>query len=504
MSRTNKRKTNKLAVNNVSPSVALSMHSGKGKEISELILKQAANNGLAVNARSFSNTEFFDQFHGNPGKDPKHHCLYFEFGYKSSLCFADYMMLYSRQGMAGGTIDTYAKKTFESNPWLIEGDEEGKNKDATPAEKEFKKFAKRTSLWRIYHDVTIRRSVGNYAGIILKIADNKQFNEPAENVSPDDILELIPAWENQLKVTDYNQDEKSQEYGEPTWFEYKTCDLGANDTNRTSPRRTVIVHPSRVIWFGDLYGNGTAVNLGNAMLKKPYNDYVTVEKIIGSGGEGAYKNAARHLATLFDPLTNMEDLAKSVGATVEEFSDVMNQMTRELNSNFDAGMMSTAKDVKVLSTSLPDVRDPFDNAVSSIAVAFGMPTTFITGTQTGERASSENGKDVAKTITSYREIVCDYEILKITSGLAAIGCWTGVDWSVAWDSLLDASESERIDNAYKMAQTNQMGAVTGVTYYTIEEVRVTRGYEPEIELSPEQKMLQSKGEQITDKDLPKE
>lgn len=425
------------------------------------------------------------------GQDPKHGCLYNEFGYEQTLTFKNFYDKYRRQGIMGGVIDAFNSKAFETNPEIIEGTDE--NQAQTTNEKEFAKFAKRTNLWGVYLDACIRRSVGSYSAIIVQIKDNKRWDQKAENVSPDDIVKFIPCWQNQIQVSQYNQDEQSDNYGEPVLWSYREIDFNAVTKEAPSPSSSKTIHASRVIYFGDVYQNGTSPILGNLMLQKGYNDGVTLEKLIGAGGEGAYKNAARHIATSFDKETDLQDIANMLGVPMSELGDVLDEITRDVNSNFDAGLFAKAATYTVLSTNLPDMRETFDNALSSFASSLGLPTAWVAGTQTGERASTENEKQVAKRITSYREITLEPEINKMLSSFDTLGLWQGVEWSVKWDSLLEPSIGEKLANAKLMMEINgPMGEM-----FTTGEIRVAAGYEAEPELTEEEQRLLDEGEDDT-------
>ena len=438
------------------------------------------------------------------GSDTKHHCLWDEFGYKQHLTYYDFRVMYERQGIAGGVVDMHAQLAFQTLPEIVEGDDDSENKKETTTEKEFRQFSKRTSLFQKYMDATIRRSVGNYSALIIQIADGKEWTEKAENVSEEQIVKFIPVWEHQLYVNQYDQDTLSPTYSEPLSFTYNEYDFNRSNTKNSGPQRSVTIDASRVIWFGDLYSNGSATLMGNLMLKNGYNDFATLEKLIGAGGEGAYKNAARHIATSFDKDTNIEDMAKMFGVKVEEMGDIFQEMTRDLNSNFDAGMFGKAATYTVLSTSLPDMRETFDNAAMSAAASVQYPMTVIVGQQTGERASTEDGKVTAKRATSYRNNVLTPELMNVLSSLQSLGLWQGTEFTVVWDSLLDASESEKIENAYKMAQTEALLAPYGRTTYSTSEIRVTGGQDPEIELTAEEKRIQDEGTELKPEELPEE
>lgn len=455
-------------------------------------------NALATNnSRMLTRGEGFDI-----GTDPKHKCLWSEFGYKERLTYQDFRNMYERQGIAGGAVDKRATKAFETMPWLVEGDEDAANREETATEKDFRLFDKRLGFWRVYMDCTVRRSVGNYSAMIIQIADDKKWSERAENVNPDDVVKLIPVWEHQLTVSGSNTDETSAAFGQPIMFNYIEDDISSTGTRNVGGQRSTEIHPSRVVWFGDLYSNGSEPMLGNLMLKKGYNDFVTLEKLIGAGGEGAYKNAARHLAVLFDKDSSfVSDIAEQYKVPASDVADILQEMARGLNSNFDAMYNSNAKSIDVLSTSLPDMDTTFTNALASAASSVNTPAAILAEKREGERASTEDQKAFSKSITSYRSIILDREIQTITTRFSELGMWRGVEWSAHWDSLLDASDEEKKKIAKEMAQTNQLiVSYGGEPIYTDKEIRVAGGMNPEKELSDFERDLLDKGEGLGDND----
>jgi hypothetical protein len=50
--------------------------------------------------------------------------------------------------------------------------------------------------------------------------------------------------------------------------------------------------------------------------------------------------------------------------------------------------------------------------------------------------------------------------------------------TVVWDDLTEATGGEKLDNAAKMSTINQTSLATGEQVFTVEEIRVAAGYEP--------------------------
>lgn len=437
------------------------------------------------------------------GGDPKHQCLYSEFGYPELVTYELCRRAYDRVGVAKGSIHCLRDKAFQTMPNVFEGEEDrDESKEDTAIDKQFKLFAKRTQLWRIYSDVTIRRSVGVYAAMLIQIADGKDWQEKAENVTPDKIVKFISCWQDQIYVSKWEDDPNSENWGEPLQYTYLAFDPQAAKTAQAVPTRALTVHHSRVVYFGDIRGDGSSPTTETMVLRNGYNSLKTIEKVIGAGGEGAYKNAARHLGINFDGQVQPAQLAQMLGVKVDELGDAFNKIGKDLNQNFDAVLALMGAQTQVLSTQLPDLEEPFNNAMQDFAASRQIPSKIIIGNQQGERASSEDNISFALRAQAYRENVLDYEIEKILKAFAKIGLWQNVQWAIKWDELINASDAEKIDMAKVMSEVlvnlEAAGYNGGIT---LGEIRTKMDLTPEPELSAEEKELKKRADDFDRVDI---
>jgi hypothetical protein len=239
------------------------------------------------------------------------------------------------------------------------------------------------------------------------------------------------------------------------------------------------------------------------VLRNGYNSLKTIEKVVGAGGEGAYKNAARHIALNFDGQVQPAQLAQMLGCKVTELGDAFNKIGKDLNLNFDAVLALMGANADVLSTQLPDLGQPFDNAMQDFAASRQIPSTIIVGMQTGERASSEDNISFALRAQAYRENVLDYEIEKMLQAFAKIGLWDGVEWAIKWDSLINSTELEKAELAKVMSETmlNIVNAGYQEPLYTLEQIRVSSGQPAKLPQSEEDKGLDDRSKEFDDIDL---
>ena len=410
--------------------------------------------------------------------DPKHDNFYQEMGMKKELSFQDLFDLYDREGVAYGAINQLSDKCFETAPTIKNSGDEAA--EESQVDREIKAFAKSTRLWNKFKEVDKRRMVGEYSCLIMQIKDDKNWAEPAENVKPEDVIGFIPVWQKNITVSQYDVNTFSPMYGMPLIYSFNEFDFNSKSTQNPLPGRNVSIHYTRVILLGDTY-------YGRSMLASGYNAARSLEKVTLAGGEGVYKNASSRINMNFSKDVDLNKIAKLYGVKLEELSDIVNEQIQDLNASFDSAIITQDAATNILSVTLPDTRDNFDNPLAVFAASIQIPSTIIIGMQTGERASSEDQKQFNKRCTSRRNVELTPDIENMFLHFQSLGMWQGQDINVHWDSLLDASDAEKLDNAKKMSDINKNQLATGQVTFSDEEIRVAAGLtaEPEGDVNVE-------------------
>ncbi|MDX0566221.1 anti-CBASS protein Acb1 family protein [Sinorhizobium medicae] len=400
------------------------------------------------------------------------HDHYKDFGYPETLSFTQLYRMYCRNGVAAAGVDKTVLKTWQENPFLLEKERDGSQAgedDETTLEKEIRQRFDDLRLWARLAEADRMSMVGAYAGVILRVADSKRFDQPVDRVSGglNGLVEVIPAWEGQLQVSQWDTDETSETYGQPKMYQFNES---AVDTTIKQPRNLVI-HPDRVIiWSKD----GTLH--GSSALEPGYNSLIDMEKVRGAGGEGFWKNAKSAPVLEVDKEAKIDMMAKAMGVSVEDLADKMNEQVAEYNAGFDQLLMIMGMQAKQLNVTLPSPEHFYAIALQDFAASMNMPVKILVGMQTGERASQEDASEWAQTNMSRRANQTVPNIMSLVNRLERFGILPEKDWSLYWTDLTESSMSEKIDRASKMAETNQkMG--TGVVF-TDEEIRAVVGYEP--------------------------
>lgn len=406
------------------------------------------------------------------GFSPKHN-HFRDFGFPEEVGFAELFRAYTRNGIARAAVDKTVGKTWEDAPWLLEQARDGSNRAVaeTSVERDIRQRFADLRVWQALAEGDRRSLVGAYAGVILRLADSKAFNEPVERVPGglDGLVEVIPAWEGQLSVAEWDLDERSPGYGHPKMFQFS--EAGVAGASRQA--RAFLVHPDRVIvWSRD----GTVH--GRSFLEPGFNDLLTLEKIVGAGGEGFWKNAKSAPVLEVDATAKIEDMARAMGVPADEVPDRMGAQVEGWQKGFDQLLMIQGMQAKTLGITLPSPEHFFAVALQSFAASIQMPMKILVGSQTGERASTEDAEEWAKVVMARRVNETIPNIMLLVNRLERVGILPERDWHLDWSDLTESSMGEKVDRAATMADVNTKMATSGEWVFTPEEIRAVVDLEP--------------------------
>lgn len=399
------------------------------------------------------------------------HDHYKDFGWPDHLDFAKLYRMYDRNGLASAAVDKTIAKTWQDEPSIWET-EKPKESDL---EAQIRKRFTLLRVWQMLADADRRSMVGDYAGVILRLRDNQRFDQPVDRVGGglDGLAGVIPAWESQLRVSEWDDDPNSEGYGTPKMFEFNESALGGD----TKSARSFRVHPDRVLIWSD---DGT-VNCRSA-LRPGYNDLLDAEKIKGAGGEGFWKTSRG--APVIEAAAGLSpaDVARNMGIDVKDVLDTINDQIESFQAGFDKGLMLGGMTAKPMQITLPSPEHFFAAPVNSFAASFQMPVKILLGSQTGERASTEDAQEWNQTCHSRRVNRCRPLIHELVLRLVRFGVLPDRDWTVGWSDLTESSVGKKIERAGKMAEINDKMAGgplgSGEVIFTGDEIREVAGFGP--------------------------
>ena len=391
------------------------------------------------------------------------------YGFPNTLNFYNFLGLYQRNSLAKAGINRLSRKTWQDNPWINVGDTTDEKTTEKPWERDVRKLFKRLNVWQKFQDADRRRMVGAYSGLILRVADNARWDEELQPGG--DLIEIIPAWEGQLIPADWDNNEQSPRYGQPTTWNYNEGNVQTADT--PPPARSVTIHHSRVVIVGDYREGGSE-------LEAAYNDFVSVVKITGGSGEGFLKNASRQLSVEYSDSQSLPELARSYGVGMDELNERLNDMMADLNSGIDAAAFTTGGKINPLVANVPQPKEHFEMQVQCIAASLEIPTKVLIGNQQGERASTEDQNDFNNRCQARRVGELQTDIRRLIDRLVEyriIPPVPGEEYEVMWSELNDASLADKLAMLKTATEAVRNMAGTGEVIATGDELRAIMGWE---------------------------
>ena len=396
------------------------------------------------------------------------HNHYRDFGYPETLQFEDFKRMYDRNGFGTAAVDRTVLKCWEEVPqlWLTA---DGGESDVENAILE---HFQRIRVWQKLATADARSLVGGYAGLVLRVTDGKAMDEPVESVSGGlvGLVEVIPAWASQLTVVEWVEDQSSDDYGKPAMFQFAEV----SNHNKSSIARNIRVHPDRVIVWSD---DGTLDC--ESILKSGFNNLIDLEKISGAGGEGFWKNAKSAPVLEVDKDADFKKMASSMGVKPEEIKEKMSDQVENYQRGLDNILMLQGISAKPLPITLSSPQHFFLTSLQMFSASVCIPMKIVAGNQNGERASTEDSTEWAKTCKSRRSMVIMPLIREFISRMVRFGILTDQKWHVEWSDLTDSSTEQKMKTAATMSDINHKASSTGEIVFLSSEIRVASGHKAE-------------------------
>lgn len=399
------------------------------------------------------------------------HDYWKDYGWPEDLDFDRFYRMYSRSGLAAAAIDKTIAKTWQTMPALWESEQPAESL----GEESIRKHFARRKIWRALMEADRRSMVGEYAGAVLLLRDGLTLDQPVASVRGgiESVVGIIPAWQGQLTVAEWDTAQTSDTYGEPLYFQFDEQAVGSAQVTGKSQVR---IHRDRVLIWSD---DGT-LNCRSA-LEPGYNDVSDAEKIKGAGGEGFWKSARGAPIIEAAQGVTVDDMVRGMGATsADDVRDKLNDKVDDFQHGFDKALMIGGFTAKPMTITLPQPKEFWEPCVQSFAASMSIPFKILVGNITGERASTEDAQEWAQTNMSRRENRVLPILHDFIDRLVAWGVLEKRDWTIGWDSLLEDSPDDKLGRAKTMSEINkQLGTEPA---FLPDEIREAAGFKPSDEV----------------------
>ena len=392
------------------------------------------------------------------------HNIFADFGYPEDLDFSHFWNMYRRFGIAKNIIELSPDTCWMDAP-KVNGSEKFNN--------DLQALIKDQKLWVRMKGLDNRQRVGRYAGMFMRVRDGLAPNEPIQEGSLTglgSLVQMIPLYESQIEVVDTNDDVMSDDYDQPTMYQF----VGSAEGSRKDTGASFEIHPSRLVIASEGADDGSIY--GIPALEGCYNSLMDLRKIMGAGGEGFYKNASKDVIFELDKDANaamLGPLLKDFSAEYDEWA--ANRMRRSL--------MAPGMKANTLDSNLANPKEYFFNSLYDIAACTKIAATIIIGQQTGRLASSEDSKAFMLMMKSRQENFLNEVIRNVIDWLIKFGILPFSEYEIEWPDLLAPGDEARLLNAKEMATINetQFRSGQGVVFEP-EEIKAAAGFDVEDDL----------------------
>ncbi len=399
--------------------------------------------------------------------DAKRPTAWSQYGYTDNPTFAQMLQAYERHPAAHGAVHRLLDKCWQSLPRI----KSPASDQETPWEQRTASVLRSVSAWAKLRDLDRRNMVGRYAALIYRVADGKGLREPLDRAAR--LVDLVPVYEDQIRVTTWDSDAASPSYGQPLMFQFQSRRVTTGD-NQGQPIEWADVHPSRV----QILAEGSVGDMfdGVPMLRAGFNALVDLEKISGGSAESYLKNSARTLVFQYERDTAVQ----AIGANGEQISvrQAHEEQARALNRNQDASIVMQGGTASTLQTATHDPKPSFDVAANLFAASVRIPFTILFGQQTGRLASDEDKADFAARAKSRQENELTPMLEQFIRRMQAAGIIEAGEFEIEWPPLDAPGDKDKLEILKGMTSAMREAFGSGVQgLFEADELRRAAGYE---------------------------
>lgn len=400
--------------------------------------------------------------------DAKRPAAWQQYGYPTDITFGHMLAAYERGGAAHGAVHRLLDKCWQELPRIKRPDSD----QETPWEQRVNAVMKSVSAWAKLRDFDRRNMIGRYAALIYRVADGKALREPLDRAAH--LVDLVPIYEDQLRVTMWDSDTTSESCGQPLMFQYKSRRVQTGD-NQGRPIEWADVHPSRV----QILAEGSVGDMfdGVPLLRAGFNALVDLEKISGGSAESYLKNSARTLVFTYDKDTAVQAIGQDGETT--SVRKAHEEQARSLNRNQDASIVMQGGTASTLQTTTHDPKPSFEVAANLFAASVRLPFTVLFGQQTGRLASDEDKADYAARAKARQQNELTPMLEQFVRRMQAAGIIEAGEFEIEWLPLDAPGDKDKLEILKAMTAAMREAFAAGIQgLFDADELRRVVGFEP--------------------------
>lgn len=394
-----------------------------------------------------------------------------DFGYPDQIDFSQLYAIWDRNSLAQAGVSRIASTIWRDDPAIHEGEE---THAETTIEAAIRQHFEDNRLWSKLADAYTRSLVGDFSAAILRVADGRQWDQPVGRVNGiGGVWDIIPAWESQIEVADWDLDQTSRRYGQPAMYQFSETQI--EDGKTRGAVRSLSIHPDRVLIM-----SSTGDMFGRSVLRSGLNDLISYAKVIGAGGEGFWKAARSSMSLEVDKEARLADLASAMGVAMADLPEKIDAVVADFVAGYDKSLMLQGIKPTTIGVTLPANPDQYAAGPrQGFAASIDCPDKVLIGNQTGERASTEDLKLWSATCASRRNREVMPVLRDMVRRLEKWGALPAADWVVQWSDLTEPTGADKLAGAKVMAEINAASVGLGDTPFSAAEIREQAGFEAE-------------------------
>jgi hypothetical protein len=382
--------------------------------------------------------------------------LYKVGGYPRSLGYRHFRDTYDRDPVAGRLVDMVAETTWRKPPDVNATGAKGD----TDFSRAWEGLVKRLGVWGRLERAHRMARIGRYSVVLVGVAEpDGVMTQPLGRLSGPDAVEYMTCYpEDRALVSEWVTDPRDPRYGLPERYNLQAATSVPNfQATALSVHWTRCVHVAEGLMEDDVYGR--------PVLERVYNDLADLAKVGTSTAEAFWQRVAGILHGNFDPDAQVS------AAELNTFKDELAAIYHDLRRT----VITKGVDLKRLSESEPNPAAAATLYMRRIAAGEGIPMRMLFGSETGERASTEDQKSFLGSMEETRTQFAEPLVLRpFIDRLMDAGALPRAEYTVVWPSLVMESEKDMADaNRTKAEAARALTPVGGMPldYVEIDEDR---------------------------------